>query len=84
MENIEILLDKEKNCGHLLYGGRYDRYSHRKRNPCHDGRNTEQPAGLQICGVTNGYGATSFTELHRALHKNILIWRQQRLCDLYG
>ena len=51
MENIEILLDKEKNCGHLLYGGRYDRYSHRKRNPCHDGRNTEQPAGLQICGV---------------------------------
>ena len=51
VENIEILLDKEKNCGHLLYGGRYDRYSHRKRNPCHDGRNTEQPAGLQICGV---------------------------------
>ena len=25
-----------------------------------------------------------FTELHCILHKNILIWQRQRLCDLYG
>ena len=55
-----------------------------KRNPCHDGRNTEQPAGLQIRSITKGYGVTPFTELHCILHKNILIWRQQRLSHLYG
>ena len=60
--------------GHLFYSGGHDRYSHRKRNPCHDGRNTEQPAGLQICGVTNGCGVAPQRRLHRILHKSILIW----------
>jgi hypothetical protein len=32
---------------------------------------------LQLCGVTKGYGATTFTELHRTLYKDLLIWRQQ-------
>ena len=44
--------------GYLLHGSRDDKYSYRKRNLCHNGRNTEQSAGLQICSITKGYGVT--------------------------
>ena len=57
----QIRLAQPCEGGHLLHGSRDDRYSHRKVNPCHDGRNTEHPAGLQICGVTKRYGVTNFS-----------------------
>ena len=53
------------------YSSRNDRYSYRKENPCHDGRNTEQSAGVQICNIIRWYGATSFTELHRTLKTSL-------------
>ena len=33
--------------------------------------------------MTKEYGVTHFTELHRTLHKNFLIWRCQTTSALY-
>ena len=39
---------------------------------------------IRLDRLGKGYGVIPFTELHCILHKNILIWRQLRICDLYG
>lgn len=62
----------------LLYSSWDDRYSYRTGNPCSDGRNMGKSAKLPLCSIrTKGNGVTPFTELHRTLHKNFLIWRCQ-------
>lgn len=33
--------------------------------------------------MTKGNGVTHFTELHRTLHKNFLIWRKQMFRSLF-
>ena len=59
-------------------------YSNWKRNSYYDGRNTGKLAGLPLCSIREKeYGVTHFTELHRTLHKNFLIWRCQMDCTVF-